>query len=179
MRALLLAAIASVTICGAAAAQPGFADTSRYAVSLSYGVFEYDLSDVGDVRMAALRVERPLSKYAIAEGGILYARPRTQGGDTTNFFVAELQVQAQLPLPIVTPYIGLGGGVALDFGRERLQATPPNTRRATDPTFSASAGLRSWFTDVLGARTELRVRGIGGEFQGSSSEWTIGVILRV
>jgi len=155
-----------------------FADSSRYAVSFSYGSFEYDLSRTGKSRMVALRIERPIAKFVMAEAGILYARPYNQSGDSTHFWVPEIQVQVQLPLRVIAPYIGVGGGVAYDSGHD--SPTGPQQRgHVTDPTFSAAAGVRAWFTSVFGARLEMRVRGIGGDFQGSSTEWTLGAALRL
>jgi len=153
-----------------------YPDTSRYAISLGYGVFDFDLSGTGQSRMWAARVERPLSRYVIAEGGVVYARPYQQFGDTTHFWIGELQVQAQLPTRVVAPYVGVGGGIAWDV---RRQPSGTEQRRVTDPTFSAAVGARAWFTKIFGARAELRVRGVGGEFQGSSAEWTIGAVLRL
>jgi hypothetical protein len=181
-RVLLGLAIGALSFASRADAQPMFADSSRYALSLSYGVFDYDLSGVGDVRMLAARLERPFTKYVIAEAGMLYARPLVQSGKKTHFLVPEFQVQAQLPLPLISPYIGLGGGVAVDLGRDQDPVTSPpqpaqRRRRRSDPTASISGGLRTWFNRAVGARAELRVRGIGGEFHGSSSEWTMGVTI--
>jgi hypothetical protein len=179
LRVLVGLAVGVLSFASRADGQPTFADSSRYALSLSYGVFDYDLLAAGDVRMLAARVDRPFTKYVVAEGGILYARPLTQSGDKTHYFVPELQVQVQLPLAMVSPYVGLGAGVALDVDRRQDVTSPPRRRRATDPTASISGGLRAWFTGAFGARAEFRRRAIGGEFGGSSSEWTIGVAFRL
>jgi hypothetical protein len=175
-RLAILAAIGAAAMPGAATAQvlPG---ASRYAVSFSYGIFDYDLSGTGKSRMIAARVERPLSKYVLGEVGIAYSHPLLRSGEKTHYFIPELQVQAQLPLMVIAPYLGLGGGVAWDT-RDR-QRSVQDTRPTWDPTISVSAGTRAWLTSIFGARAELRIRGIGGEFQGSSTEWTIGAILKL
>lgn len=49
----------------------------------------------------------------------------------------------------------------------------------TDITFSAAGGLRAWITERLGARAELRLRGVGRRFTGSAAEWTLGAAWRL
>lgn len=148
---------------------------ARYTASFSYGVFRYDLTRAGEARMIALRVERPLTRHVIAEGGIAYAHPLLQSGERTHYWIPELQVQVQRPMGILAPYLGIGGGAAWDT--RDTQRSFQDTRPTWDPTFSAAGGVRARFTDVVGARAELRVRAIGGEFAGSSTEWTVGLSL--
>jgi hypothetical protein len=70
----------------------------------------------------------------------------------------------------VSPYLGLGGGVAFETGREARF-----DRGTTRVTASGSVGLRFGVAERWGVITELRVRGIGKVFQGSVAEWTVGV----
>lgn len=156
-----------------------FQDSSRYAFSANFGRFDYDLTTVGKSFMFAARVERPMSKYAIAEGGVLYTVPENSAGNSSHLFIPELQVHVQLPLKAVAPYIGIGGGVTWDSGHQAdNQSTPQTQGHTTDPTVSISTGARLWFTPLFAARAEMRRRGIGGDFRGSSTEWTFGLTFR-
>lgn len=142
------------------------------AISLSYGVSQFDLSGTGDARMYAVRMERLFSRRGILEGGVVVARPGQQFGDTTTLVIPEVQAQLQLAVGRVAPYVGAGLGWAFDFRDEADGGTQ------NDVTTSVAAGLRGWFTDRFGARAELRVRGFGTRFTGSAAEWTGGLALR-
>jgi hypothetical protein len=144
----------------------------RTAVSLSYGVSQFDLSGTGDARMIALRVERMFSRRGILEGGVVVARPGQQFGDTTTLVIPEVQAQFQLAIGRVAPYLGAGMGWAFDFRDEDDGGTQ------NEVTMSVAAGIRGWFTERFGARAELRVRGFGSRFTGSAAEWTGGLALR-
>ena len=146
------------------------AQQARPAVSLSAGAFQYDLSGTGTAPMLAARAELPLSRFFFVEGGVAVARPAQQFGATTTFLAPELQLQVQAPLAggRVAPYLGLGGGGALDL-RGAAYGGNYNTYTA-----SGAAGLRCWLSDNFGLRGELRVRGIGKTFGGSAAEWTLG-----
>lgn len=146
--------------------------TRAVAVSLSYGVSQFDLSGTGNARMLALRVERMFSRRGILEGGVVVARPGQQFGDTTTLVIPEVQAQLQLAVGRVAPYLGAGIGWAFDFRDEADGGTQ------NDVTASVAAGLRGWFTDRFGARAELRVRGFGTRFTGTAAEWTGGLALR-
>ena len=146
--------------------------TRLAAVSLSYGVSQFDLSGTGDARMIALRVERLFSRRGILEGGVVVARPGQQFGDTTTLVIPEVQAQLQLAVGRVAPYLGAGLGWAFDFRDEADGGTQ------NDVTTSVAAGLRGWFTDRFGARADLRVRGFGTRFTGTAAEWTGGLALR-
>jgi hypothetical protein len=145
----------------------------RSAISLSYGLFQYDLSGTGDARILAVRAERPLATFALLEGGVAFARPAQQFGDTTTYVITEAQLQGQWPLGRVAPYLGGGIGLAMDFRQEI------HGGMQTDVTLSAAGGLRAWITERLGARAELRLRGVGWRFTGSAAEWTLGAAWRL
>ena len=157
------------------------AQTARPAVSLSAGAFQYDLSGTGTAPMLAVRAELPLSRFFLVEGGMTAARLAQQFGATTTFLAPELQLQVQAPLAggRVAPYLGLGGGAALDL-RGAAYGGNHNTYTA-----SGATGLRYWLSDNFGIRGELRVRGISsnrvaplGAFAGSAAEWTLGTAWR-
>jgi hypothetical protein len=175
--------LATLFVVGAPAAS--HAQTTRPAVSLSAGAFQYDLAGTGTSSMLAARAELPLSRIFLLEGGVVYARPTQQFGPatstscpgctTTAFFVPELQLQVQAPLGggRVAPYLGLGGGGAFDL-RGATYGGSYNTYTA-----SAATGVRTWLSDNFGLRGELRVRGIGRSFGGSAAEWTLGMAWRL
>jgi hypothetical protein len=102
------------------------------------------------------------------EGGVGVSFPDQQFGDTTTFVVPEAQVQLQYPARLA-PYLGVGAGLALDVRGEEDGGTQ------TEPTFSAAGGARVAMTEQLGLRAELRVRGIGTNFSGTTAEFTAGV----
>ena len=173
---LALATVVATGLPAAARAQSASLETAqRPAVSLAAGAFQFDLSGTGTAPMVAARAEWPLSRFFLAEGGLVVARPKQQFGGTTTFFVPEAQLQAQLPLAggRVAPYLGVGAGYAID----RRTSAFGGTR--SDPTFSAATGARYWVTDQLGLRAELRVRGVGSGFGGSAAEWTLGTAWRL
>jgi hypothetical protein len=147
------------------------AQSDRTAVSVNFGVMQFDLSGTGDAPMFATRFDQELGDIFFAEAGFLFARPDQQFGAKTNLFIPEVQLQAQFPARFA-PYLGVGAGMAFDFRQERFGGTQSNV------SVSGAGGVRAWFTDRLGARGELRVRGIGSEFQGSAAEWTLGATFR-
>jgi hypothetical protein len=82
---------------------------------------------------------------------------------------AEVQVQGTVPLGRWRPYLGAGAGGFLDVRKQRQGA------ELVRPTFSGSAGVRVAVWSALGARAELRVRGVGKGFAGTVSEWGAGL----
>jgi hypothetical protein len=166
----------AAAVLAAAAAAPAHAHaqagaSTRPSIAVGAGVSQFDLSGTGTAPVFTARVDYPLGRVLLAEGGVAVARPDQQFGDTTTFVVPEVGVQIQLPRR-VAPYLGVGVGAALDFRRERDGGT------VSDPTFSGAAGVRAWLTERVGLRGELRVRGIGTRFTGSAAEWTGGAALR-
>jgi hypothetical protein len=169
-RRLQLAAVALL----AAAAAPAHAQIgapARPSLSIAGGISQFDLSGTGTAPVVTARVDYPLGRVLLAEGGVAVARPDQQFGSRTTLVVPEVGLQLQYPAR-VAPYLGVGVGSALDFRRERDGGT------VGDPTVSGAAGVRAWVTDRLGLRGELRVRGIGRNFAGSTAEWTVGAALR-
>jgi hypothetical protein len=154
----------------ALAAAPAAAQSPRAlrpAVSVSAGVSQFDLSGTGTAPLVALRGDYPLLRALLVEAGVSVARPEQQFGGTTTFVIPEVALQLQLPRR-VAPYLGLGLGEAFDFRPERAGGL------RNDVTVSGAAGVRAWLTEQVGLRGELRVRGIGTGFEGSTAEWTLG-----
>ena len=139
-------------------------------VSFNTGLFQFELAGSGYAPMLAFRAATPLTAVLIIEGALLAARPGQQFGETTTFIVPEAQVQLALPFTTVVPYMGLGVGAAIDFRGGAGGGTQ------TDLTISGSLGIKTWFSDTVGAQAEFRGRGIDPDFTGSSSEYTVGMI---
>ena len=121
--------------------------------------------------MVAVRVALPFAHVFIAEGGAALARPDQQFGATTTLVIPEVGLQLQMPRRIA-PYLGVGIGEVLDFRDKQYGGTLHNL------TASGALGVRAGLTARAGAIAELRVRGIGSEFNGSAAEWTVGGLWR-
>jgi hypothetical protein len=115
--------------------------------------------------MVAFRADFPLGRALLAEGGFGVARPESGSGSRATLLTPEAQLQAQLRLGRVLPYIGLGGGAAVASEAGNIDS---------EVTASAAGGFRAWLTPRAGIRAELRVRGIGSGFEGAAAEWTVG-----
>jgi hypothetical protein len=192
--AVLLSIAAPITANAQAASQ-----TKHPAVSLSAGAFQYNLpgspgafriflAGVGTTPLVAGRVELPLSRFVLAEGGLAVARPEQQYTSSTvsldpdpqfvartTFLISELQLQVQAPLAAgrLAPYLGLGAGIANDRQPSKYGGSKSNS------TVSGSMGLRYWLSDRLGLRAELRTRGVGSSSGGTTHEWTLGTAWRL
>jgi hypothetical protein len=149
-------------------------------ISAAVGAMQYDASGTGAVPMIALRGAVPLVRsWLVGEANFTFASLREQSSAIgTRAGVAEGQLQFQLPLPRVRPYLGVGAGWFHYFNNA--------VRRAeTSPTYSAAAGLRVELSPRFGATAELRLRGwdyqrepTGSNFGSSAAEWTAGWVYR-
>jgi len=144
---------------------------AQIAISISGGFAQFDLSGTGDAPVLAGRVDMPVNRYVIAEPGITLLWPEQQFGETTTLFIPEVQFQLQRPGRLA-PYVGLGVGGAFDIRDDENGGTQ------SDLTISGAAGLRAQLSEMFGLRVELRMRGIGDSFQGSTAEWTAGLSFR-
>jgi hypothetical protein len=147
--------------------------SARPTVSLSTGAMQFDLSGTGTALMAVARGEIPISRIMLLEGSLAYSRPEQQFSGHTSLLIPEVQAHLQWPLGRVAPYLGAGGGLAMDFRGEDFGGLE------TAVTLSGAGGLRVRFSHRLGARAELRVRGVGTEFSGVAAEWTLGASWRL
>ena len=127
--------------------------------------------------MIALRGAVPLgTSWLLGEGNFSYASLDEQFSAVgTRIGVAEGQLQFQLPLARVRPYVGAGAGWLHYFNNAVGRA-------ATSPTYSAAAGLRVGLSPRFTARAELRLRGWNpyndspsSGFGASAGEWTGGL----
>lgn len=69
---------------------------------------------------------------------------------------------------MVRPYLGVGGGSVLGSGGAGAEVTASGAA-------GARVGVAGDHTDLRG---ELRVRGVGRAFTGSTAEWTLGAAYR-
>ena len=173
MRATLLAALALLSAGLVTAPLAGQEEAPPFHLSVNTGLFQYDLSGTGFSPMLAVRAATPISSVLMFEAAVLAARPDQQFGQTTTFLVPEGQVQLVLPFSVVTPYMGLGAGAAIDFRDSEFGGTQ------TDVTISGSVGLKTWLSDQMGVQGEMRVRGVDVDFAGTSAEYTLGLIWRI
>ena len=146
-------------------------------ISAGLGAMQFDASGTGTVPVIALRGAVPLvGSWMLGEANLSFASLDEQFSELgTRVGVAEGQLQFQLPLARVRPYLGVGAGWLHYFNNA-------GTRATTTPTFSGAAGLRFKLTPRFGARAELRLRGWDwhtgpndSSFGGSAAEWTAGV----
>lgn len=152
----------------------------RHAAGLVAGVSQFDLSGTGTTALVGARLETELQSWLVAEGALGFFRPQEQFPGRSTYTIPEVQLQVQYPGRVVRPYLGLGGGyVFASAGRETQIAGPGNIEPGTQVTGSGAVGLRVAIPDQpLLMLTELRVRGIGQSFSGSTAEWTIGLVRR-
>jgi len=153
------------------------AQTPTREISVSVGAMQFDASGTGTAPVIALRAAVPfVGSWLLGEGNLSYASLDEQFSNVgTRVGVAEGQVQFQLPLARVRPYLGAGAGWVHYFNNAAGRA-------ATSPTYSAAAGLRVGLSPRFAARAELRLRGwdyhsdqTGSNFGGSAAEWTAGL----
>jgi opacity protein-like surface antigen len=160
-------------------------DNARTA-TLAVGVSQYDLSGTGAAAHFAFRGTQAITRLLLAEASLGYTRYDAQGNVRSSLLIPELGLQLQAPLGGISPYVGIGAGVAAN----RVgggDSTDPITgirrsavsRTTTDPTFSAAIGGRIAVSSPMSAVGELRVRGIGSGFEGSTAEWTLGIAWRL
>jgi opacity protein-like surface antigen len=108
------------------------AQAQERAVSLSVGARGYEGGD-GTALATSIRVEFPLSRIFLFEGGSSVADP-AEGVPRSVTTVFEGQAQARFPGGRVVPYVGAGAG----WGRFRS----PTESASTKPVLSAGGGLR-------------------------------------
>lgn len=140
----------------------------RYkAISLAGGISQFDLSGTGTSALLGARADIELNRWLVTEGSLTGMRPDEQFTQKVTYIIPELQLQLQAPLRVVRPYIGLGGG----FARRTAEGLSDNIK-----TVSGAGGVRFLVPNSkLVAQGELRLRGLGSSFTGSSAEWTAGL----
>jgi hypothetical protein len=145
--------------------------SAQARVTLVAGATQWDLSGTGGSFTMGGRVDMPIKRIVLIEGGATWFSADQQFGDTTTVFLPEVQGQVQYPAALA-PYAGLGIGLAVDFREDEDLGT------LVEPTFSAALGVRLDVNESFGLRAELRVRGHEPNFTGTTADWTGGVSWR-
>jgi hypothetical protein len=127
------------------------AQSAGPSLSVTGGMTEYDLSGVGKTAMVGVRAQLPVTGSLLVEPGLGYMNYDSQGLSRTSLWFPEVQLQAELPLRAVRPYLGLGAGAAL---------VSTAAQRQTELTFSTAAGVRVALGGGWGVGGELRVRAV-------------------
>ncbi len=172
MRTFTLVLVSLTAIWAAGARSVSAQDAPPRHLSASLGLFSYQLSQTGNAPMLALRGSTPISTVLVLEAGIVGAMP-DQVGRSGMFLAPEAQVQIALPFDSFVPYMGLGLGAVVDFNG------PDAGGSHLSMTVSGSLGIRTWLNERIGIQTEFRGRGIGFDFGGSSSEYSVGLAWRM
>lgn len=124
-------------------------------ITLGVGVLRDDLTN-DDAPMAALRAGWRLRSWLRSELGVSYALADAAGaaadGDNAHLASAVVGLQAELPWPLVRPYMGAAVGLA---GRFEDGDGGEDTVR---PTVQFPVGLRLPITSRLGLQAEVRWR---------------------
>lgn len=125
-------------------------------VSLVVGVLSYDPADDKNFPMAALRFDWRLSRYIRSELGFGYALAELSdpaGADmNSSLLAATVGLRAELPLPVVRPYVGAAVGL---FGRFDAEDEGDQFVR---PTQAFPVGVRLAFSQRVALRGEVRFR---------------------
>ncbi len=156
-----------------AAASAAAQDPVPVHFTTSLGLFQYQLTESGLAPMVAIRGSAPASSVLLVEAGVVASRPAQQVGGNNFWMAPEAQLQLVVPFDRIVPYMGLGAGAVFDFRNPELGGTQ------TSFTVSGSLGIRAWVLRRGGFQMEYRGRGIGVDFNGTSSEYTAGMIWRI
>jgi opacity protein-like surface antigen len=169
-----LVAATAVSLIAFSSVHPQYATSAklevetRYALGVSAGVSQFDLSGTGTAGLIALRLELEAKKWFVIEASTSLFRADSDVGLKTLYTIPEMQAQLQLPLSALRPYFGVGIGAVVGSGR--IGATR---------SLSGSSGIRAKVPHTrIDLRGELRVRGIGDSFSSSAAEWTLGAAYR-
>ena len=138
------------------------------SATATLGLFQYDLPSTGLTPMLALRAATPINTALMLEGSLVGARPE-HNGRASILLIPEVQLQIAVPFTGVVPHMGLGIGSAFDFRPAEAGGTQ------VDLTVSGALGVRTRIGDRFGLIAEFRGRGIGMDFEGTSSEYTVGL----
>ncbi len=138
-------------------------------VSVMAGVSVYDQPEVSATGIYALRADMPIYPGLLAEAGLAYARPDRAGG-VKDVYLPSLMIQLQRTAARVNPYVGLGGGIAVEV---------PEAGGDADIFFSPSVatGVRIAVSQGAGIRVEGRVNAVGANVRAIYSEITAGLII--
>lgn len=144
-------------------------------VSATFGAMQFDGGGTEPASTAALRAAVPLvSSWLVGDASFSFASPYEQFNNMrARIGVTEAQMQLQLPLGSVRPYLGAGAGWIHYFNNAAASST-------TFPTRTVATGLRVIVARHFGVRAEMRLRNWKGQRPGTgsttggSAEWTAG-----
>jgi hypothetical protein len=171
MRPIRVAAMAAVAL-GASAAGARAQALGGTGVTVAAGLMNYDLSGTGNTLAIALRVDRPITPVFRVEGSVTGARPGQQFGGDPLLLIPEVQLQAELPLHGLAPYLGLGFGLA-------YSASGDDVPSRTEMALSGGAGVRAEVSSRLSGVLDGRVHALGSNFAGTTGELTLGLRWRM
>jgi hypothetical protein len=164
---MLIAILVAVFFATAAGAKAQSAFVPE-AVSISGGIFNFDLSGTGTTPSLAVTADWPVTARLLIEGGATFARPDQQIGRTT-YIIPEAQLQYRWQLGRLMPFVGGGVGAGIDVRNKLLGGTQ------VDLALSTGGGLRAKITESFGIRGDARLRGFGRSFSGSAAELRAGL----
>jgi hypothetical protein len=137
-------------------------------ISVVAGAALFDLAGTGTTPIVGLRADAEFTRWFVGEVGVTAIRPDEQFRRHATYLFPEFQLQLQVPLRLVHPYLGVGAGLASE------PASP--VQSGTAPTINGAAGVRVLVPGSSATvRAELRVRGIGVGLTGAMADWTIGL----
>jgi len=170
-RSIILALTGSAIMLAAGAIAPPEARAQdlpmTWTSSINAGVMAHRFDGRGTDPFFAFRTDYVVSDRSVAELTFGYGEPEQDFG-RSRLLLAEGQYQLQWPVAPFAPYVGMGAGVVGDRPRDEGETT-------WSPTFAVGAGIRAWIDERARIRTDVRLRGIGADFDGSSLEWTVGI----
>jgi hypothetical protein len=166
-RSLLGVALFALTLPAAAAAQQ---------LSSMAGRAEYDLSGVHTGNVWAVRLAVPVEPYFLVEPAVSYIHTR-QDFARTDLVMPEIQLQAQVVIGAIAPYLGAGVGAAIDDPDDDPDDEFDDPPADVDFTSSVAAGFRLALARSLGLRAEGRLRGIATNWVGTVAEVTAGLVI--
>jgi hypothetical protein len=162
----------TILLCLAAAAPvqaqlfAGQDDVRPPAVAIIGGAVQYDLSGTGTRGFGGVRAQLPVLRHLLVEPGVIYMNYRIQGnlrGPRVAMWFPEVQLQAELPLATVRPYLGVGAGLAVASLLDE---------REMEATAAIAGGARVALPGAWGVGGELRVRAVD-PFTGTTAEWGV------
>jgi hypothetical protein len=156
----------------AAAPVAGQREARGMMATLQGGAMQYDLAGTGTRAFGAARLQVPVLRHFTVEPGVAYMNYRLQGlrqAPRIHAWFPEVQVQAELPLGGVAPYIGAGGGVAVESMLGERDAVG---------TASVAGGVRLNIAEGWRAGAELRVRAVD-PFHGTTADWGLSLSRRL
>ena len=138
--------------------------TAIDGVEFITGIMDYDLSGTGQTVPLSVRASKSLSNRVALEFGVTMITPSDLA--TRQVVMPEAQLSYSWRFGRVRPFVSGGAGVSArtsDIFRTRWR-----------PTFTGGGGARVQLSDSFHAIGEMRLRGLGRNFAGSTAEWLGG-----